>query len=240
MYTRGKEPSFDIRRIVYGERYDSNILENDLLESGYDVINRTIILIGEIPFGILFTKKWALLMPDLLLAVDQLQDYELLRDASLVRDKIRELYVFENISWEEYLRGELSPENTEAISNIFSLLRRQGIYLPYLKGCKALDRDLCKSLDVLLQDAPDHTFKAIFTIKAIDLDPKVRVATRGAVKSDLLSLISNGKCCKQGVGCVTGLPNQTCYNCNYDTPDTCGRPDDEEGETDKISPSDAA
>jgi hypothetical protein len=205
----GSKPlQFDVRTIP-SLAYDG--VEDDMTEAAYDNVNRMMALMGDIPFGELFSTPWVKL--SLSCRVPELQAAGLLNDPAAVYSAFDVLEAAGNTSWASYINGDVYREGDDEVSMALKSLNRQGIYLPRLHPVASKNKRSMMALNELVDLASDLTYFQLFTESIPDyarLD-----AVRNAIKCSIIHLPPNGKCCDINTrGCVqSGDPSTICYFC---------------------------
>jgi hypothetical protein len=202
--------------------------ENDLIEAGYDTVNRMVIFIGDIPFRRLFTTAWGGLFPELIAALETAQCYGLIRDADVVLDSFERLQRHKETTWCSHIHGE-HPDTEAEVRAIHGDLWRQGLLFPYLRECRSLNTRVCRALNALLEheETAGMTYREM--LEPMPMAPErlqiVRPILRQAIRADIVFVNPNGKCCENGE-CKGGLLTQNCTGnpCNSLTSDPCGIP----------------
>jgi len=198
---------FDIRTMP-SLGYDG--LENDMIEAAYDTVNRAMLLMGDIPFGELYTTPWVKL--SLSCRVPDLHAAGLLNDPAAAYAAFDVLEAAGQTSFESYINGDVYREGDDQISLALRQLNRQGIFLPRLRTQASANKKIMIALNDLVSLAPDLTYFRIFTESIPDY---ARMdAVRAAGKNEIFALPPNSKCCStETMTCVPGLTGQTCYYC---------------------------
>jgi hypothetical protein len=205
----GSKPlEFDVRTQP-SLAYDG--IENDMTEAAYDTVNRMMVLMGDIPFGELFTTPWVKL--SLSCRVPDLHAAGLLNDPAAVYSAFDVLEAAGQSSWSSYINGDVYREGDDDISKALASMNRQGIYLPRLHPVASKNKRSMIALNELVDVASDLTYFQLFTESISDyarLD-----AVRNAIKCSIIALPPNGKCCNISTGkCqASGDPSTSCYFC---------------------------
>jgi len=221
MYVRGKKPPFDVRDLMPNQCRSS-----DIVEAGYDAINRMMILMGDIPFDRLFTARWGELFPELIQAIDTAQHFDLIRDADIVMESFERLQEFEEVSWRSHVHGE-HADSEEEIRAIHVDLLAQGIYFPFLRVCPCTSAVVQRALSTLLahEELSNLTYRDLFvsSLPCSELTT-LRPIIRAAIRTGIVFSNPNGLCCDEGSSkCVVGLVSDNCVGptCNALNSDMC-------------------
>ena len=181
-----------------------------MIEAAYDTVNRMMLLIGDIPFGKLFTTPWVQL--SLTCNVPDAQAAGLLNDPAAVYNAFDQLEAAGSMSWQSYINGDIYREGDDAVGEALKVLNRQGIILPRLYAKPSTNKKTMLALNELIEKAPELTYMGVFTESIPDYS-KLE-AVRAAIRHEVPGVPPNGKCCNADAGiCQGGLQQQTCYYC---------------------------
>lgn len=203
----GKPLKFDIRDT---KSLDYDGIQSDIVEAAYDTVNRMMLLVGDIPFGKLYTSPWVQLT--LSCNIPDLQAAGLLNDPAAVYDAFDVLEAAGHMSWSTYINGDVYRTGDDPVSQALSVLSRQGINFPRIHPRPSINKKSMVALNNLVNVAPDLTYFRIFTESIPDFEKLD--AVRAAVRNVIIDVPANNKCCNSLTGlCQAGFSGQTCYYC---------------------------
>ncbi len=201
-------PVFDIR--VRTPYLEGNPLTRSEFDRACQIINRTVFLIGDLPFQKLFTQPLSEVIQHISVAASNTAEFSLLQETDSVvalqevlRSLTRALLTLDAQTQEETLPHPLSVA--------IDVLRAQGILLPDFRDNSAVKQAALASL-LASPVAAALTYRDLFDKARADFEqqPEALDALSGARKVGVLEVEPNGMCCSDENKCQTGKPTDFC------------------------------
>jgi hypothetical protein len=153
---RAGQLPFDVRRQVPGSEDDA-----ECIQCVYDSINRTVILLGDVPFGELFSTPLAELAEQLSPRLETLLEVGLLDDPQRVRDITAELVKAKpGVTIGNCFTSTHESFGFNNVATVVAL-RREGINIPIPAVMKKVAKQRAAVLRAMVQVAPKMTYRGI-------------------------------------------------------------------------------
>ena len=195
----GQGPAFDIRTLV-----EDSELDDATIQCTYDAINRTVILVGDLPFTTLLGQPMSGLMPPLQPRVDTAAAAGLMANPGAVHSLFSQLQTnAATATIADFFVKARSGIDPSVMTTLISL-RRNGVRIPLPVGTTKESRARAGVIKKLLKDAPELTFLGLFTESHDTLSSKSVSAVANARANGLFSWWDNDRCCDHGGGDANG------------------------------------
>jgi hypothetical protein len=188
---------FEIRDKIPGSHN-----ENDFIQAGYDLINLTVCVWGNLTFKEIFTQPWGVLIPRVEANVCSAIKRKLIKKPELVLDYLSCLEEMGDMTFQGLMSGSQSPRILAASKTLFDMWRFGGVALPMRPFRPSVRAESRAALAELLMVAPDFCYVHLFTTTRIGCGKEISQAISNAIDLNLIIMISdNSHCCTNGTGC---------------------------------------